>query len=324
MIDGEYHKRHYSQEEEFLREFGVSEVLAAALNALTLLRWTPNFGATEDTRRREESLLKMGQLRELAFASASVFHKDGQFSSVQIVLESSHRGVTIEVRRMEKGYTATRRDWKHWRVELMGVNADASEVFLKGLADLGIDPDEQCGIYAGGGDTALNFIKLFADIGAWKLVFGGAASLYLKKWVELFAQQNFQDRKKIIATIRSQSAAGIRSISHFAGTLVAARQKNEPGTSIALYFKEEQLRFELPLDDEDEAIDTLARVTSKLDLILATLSDLNDRVTEGMPATATVDENGFVLVFWDRLIQGPMTQRFGNDGKAVGSATPAR
>ena len=81
----EYMKRHHSKEEEFLDEFYDAAVVASKLLESA---WSPD-PHCDDARRK---------LHQLTFSSGTVYHEGNRFSSVQIVLESCDRIVTVRVR----------------------------------------------------------------------------------------------------------------------------------------------------------------------------------------------------------------------------------
>ena len=94
-------KRHYRKEEEFLDEFpGVGPAVSEAVAG----EYEPDYGADDDARSNVEYLLKSGELSVLAFDSASVFHENDRFSSVQVSLRSSKRIITVRVVPIEKSY----------------------------------------------------------------------------------------------------------------------------------------------------------------------------------------------------------------------------
>jgi hypothetical protein len=81
-------KRFYTKEEEFLDEFGM--LVGAALRVLGD-DWRPDFHCDDDTRRNRKYFLKTGELSQLLFDGAAVYHDENGFSSTQIVLKSSKR-----------------------------------------------------------------------------------------------------------------------------------------------------------------------------------------------------------------------------------------
>jgi hypothetical protein len=90
-------KRLYRKEEEFLDEFG-----EAATVAVRLLNgeWDPNYTANDVVRKNLEYFFSAGEVSNLVFDSASVYHDDNSFSSVQIILKSSRRLVNVRVRKV--------------------------------------------------------------------------------------------------------------------------------------------------------------------------------------------------------------------------------
>jgi hypothetical protein len=93
----EYLKRHYTHEEEFLEEFSASAA-AAAENLGG--EWQPNPHCNDQIRKNQDYLQSTGELARLAFESASVYHDDNGFSSVQIVLRSSTRLATVRAKKV--------------------------------------------------------------------------------------------------------------------------------------------------------------------------------------------------------------------------------
>lgn len=92
-------KKYYLKEEEFLDEFaGVAEEAAKILNN----EWKPNYYCNDGVRKNIEYFISTNQLSSLTYDGAAVYHEQGRFSSVQIVLKSSTRIVTVRVK-MENG-----------------------------------------------------------------------------------------------------------------------------------------------------------------------------------------------------------------------------
>jgi len=87
-------KRLYRKEEEFLDEFGgVTSVAARLLNG----EWEPNYHANDAIRENLAYFFSTGEVSHLVFDIAEVCHDDNGFSSVQIILKSSHRLVNVRV-----------------------------------------------------------------------------------------------------------------------------------------------------------------------------------------------------------------------------------
>lgn len=89
-------RRFYLREEEFLEEFpGVAEQAVKHLAP----DWEPNYHCNDKLRKQVDYFFSTGQLNHLVFNGAAVYETAGTFSSVQIVLHSSMRLVTVRVRR---------------------------------------------------------------------------------------------------------------------------------------------------------------------------------------------------------------------------------
>jgi hypothetical protein len=99
----EYWKRYYAREEEFLDEFNMR--VGAALKILGD-DWRPDWQCDDGVRRNREYFLKSGELSQLVFDGASVYHDEDGFSSTQIVLKSSKRLVNVRVSRMGNEFIA--------------------------------------------------------------------------------------------------------------------------------------------------------------------------------------------------------------------------
>jgi len=95
----EYLKRLYAKEEQFLEEFGDCSVVASKILSGD---WEPNFSCDDRTRSNQYYFLPLGQLRKLVFESAAAMYDGKDFSSVQVVLRSSQRTVTVRVARVDK------------------------------------------------------------------------------------------------------------------------------------------------------------------------------------------------------------------------------
>ena len=91
----EHMKRHHLKEEEFLDEFYNA---AAVASKILESAWSPNPDCDDASRKNRDYFLESGELHQLAFKSATVFHDGNTFSSVQIGLESCDRIVTVRVR----------------------------------------------------------------------------------------------------------------------------------------------------------------------------------------------------------------------------------
>ena len=96
----EFMKKYYLKEEEFLDEF--SDVAIEAAKFLNN-EWQPNYDCDDATRKSMEYIFSTDQLYSLTYDGAAVYHDQGRFSSVQIVLKSSTRLVTVRVK-MQNGY----------------------------------------------------------------------------------------------------------------------------------------------------------------------------------------------------------------------------
>ena len=91
----EHLKKTYSKEEEFLDEFGNSaSVVVRILNG----EWQPNYDANDTVRKNQEYFSSSGELKDLVFDSAHIYHDNNGFSSAQVTLKSPHCRVTIRVR----------------------------------------------------------------------------------------------------------------------------------------------------------------------------------------------------------------------------------
>lgn len=89
-------KKYYLKEEDFLDEFSDFAIEAAKfLND----EWEPNYNCNDKARQNRDYFISTGELHSLTFNSAAVYHDRNGFSSVQIVLESSKRMVTVRVKR---------------------------------------------------------------------------------------------------------------------------------------------------------------------------------------------------------------------------------
>ena len=99
----EYFRRLYSKEEEFVWDYRM--LVPIAVEALNV-DWQPNYDCNDGVRKNQEYFVTTGQLNQLVFNSAAVYHDDKGFSSVQISLKSSSRIVTVRVRREDNGYSA--------------------------------------------------------------------------------------------------------------------------------------------------------------------------------------------------------------------------
>ncbi len=96
----EHLKRQYLEEEEFLDEYSdVASVAEKVLNG----QWVANYGCNDVVRKNQEYFLSTGELQLLVFDSAAVYHDAHGFSSVLIVLKSSQRAVTVQVRKADGG-----------------------------------------------------------------------------------------------------------------------------------------------------------------------------------------------------------------------------
>jgi hypothetical protein len=91
----EYLKKPYNREEEFLDEFGN---IASVAVRLVKGEWQPNYFASDTTRKNQEYFLPLGEIENLVFDQAWVYHDNNGFSSAQIILKSSHRTVNVLVR----------------------------------------------------------------------------------------------------------------------------------------------------------------------------------------------------------------------------------
>ena len=94
--------RYFNKEEQFLEEFDSGGVISAILGVIDRDAWRPEYDANDETRRKNEYTLKEGFFPDtFFFDGAALYHQGGQFSSVQVILKSSKRVVTIRVSRDE-------------------------------------------------------------------------------------------------------------------------------------------------------------------------------------------------------------------------------
>lgn len=99
-------RQHITREETFLDEFGYGGIVPAVVDALKPDEWHPNYDCDDAAREQQAYFRKSGDLQQLVFDAASVYDSDGTFSSVQIILGSSSRVVTIEVLKTGESFTA--------------------------------------------------------------------------------------------------------------------------------------------------------------------------------------------------------------------------
>lgn len=99
----EYAVRQIAKEEEFLNEF----YNAAAVSANLLgNEWDPCEDCNDEMRMDRKRMFSAGQLYYLAFDGASVNHKAGKFSSVDIFLKSSTRIANVRVHWVNEDWIA--------------------------------------------------------------------------------------------------------------------------------------------------------------------------------------------------------------------------
>ena len=94
----EFMKRYYSKEEEFLDEFHMVAYEAAHLMGDD---WHPAPSCNDNMRKQTKYFLSTGELVNLVFDGAAVYHDENGFSSAQITLKSSKRVVTVRVRQVD-------------------------------------------------------------------------------------------------------------------------------------------------------------------------------------------------------------------------------
>ena len=103
MGDNEFMWRYHTKEEEFLDEYG-SEAIAAS--KFLGDDWSPDLHCDDRARHNRAYFLSSGEAVALSFNGAAVFREGQAFWSVQIVLRSSKREVTVRVREVEDGKLA--------------------------------------------------------------------------------------------------------------------------------------------------------------------------------------------------------------------------
>lgn len=88
----------FTKEEEFLDEFGdTANVAVRLLND----EWYPNYSANDAVRANIKYFFSTGEVNYLAFDSASIYHDQYGFSSVQIILRSSKRVINVRVKKVD-------------------------------------------------------------------------------------------------------------------------------------------------------------------------------------------------------------------------------
>ena len=99
----EFRKENVLKEEKFLDDYpGVAEAASKFLQGV----WEPNYSCDDRVRHNQTYFLESGELRDLVFDMAAVYHDQDGLSSVQIVLKSSTSVVTVRVSRTDDGYSA--------------------------------------------------------------------------------------------------------------------------------------------------------------------------------------------------------------------------
>jgi hypothetical protein len=94
----EYFTKSFVKEEEFLGEFGETARIASdVLNG----EWTPNYYSSDYARENLKYFFSTGDVDQLVFDSAAIYRSNNVFSSVQILLKSSHRTVNVRVKQMD-------------------------------------------------------------------------------------------------------------------------------------------------------------------------------------------------------------------------------
>jgi hypothetical protein len=94
----EYFAKSFVKEEEFLGEFGETARIASdVLNG----EWTPNYYSSDYARENLKYFFSTGDVDQLVFDSAAIYRSNNVFSSVQILLKSSHRTVNVRVKQMD-------------------------------------------------------------------------------------------------------------------------------------------------------------------------------------------------------------------------------
>jgi hypothetical protein len=94
----EHVHRQYLKEEEFL------EVYYETVDVVRPLlghEWRPNFQCDDQVRERRVRLLAAGQLAELTFDSAVLFHNRDGLSSIRLYLRSSARFLVARIHWVE-------------------------------------------------------------------------------------------------------------------------------------------------------------------------------------------------------------------------------
>lgn len=99
-----YMHRLYSKEEEFYDKY--FQCVHAA-HKLMGDQWEPNSKCSDTTRNNRDYFLKSGELKNLTFNSAAVYHNEHGFSSCQIALVSAVREVTVKVEKQGSEFAAS-------------------------------------------------------------------------------------------------------------------------------------------------------------------------------------------------------------------------
>jgi hypothetical protein len=95
--------RHIINESEFFDEFHNE---AAKASQFMGEEWSPSYDISEKEKESLNYLLSTNKLHDLVFDSAAIYQKNGRFSSVQIVLKSSFRVVTVRVKELDNELVA--------------------------------------------------------------------------------------------------------------------------------------------------------------------------------------------------------------------------
>ncbi len=87
-------KKYYQKEEEFLDECpSVAGVVVKILKGA----WEPDYECDDETRRKRDYFSRYDELPSLVFDGAALYYDQNNLSSVQVILKSSNRVVTVRV-----------------------------------------------------------------------------------------------------------------------------------------------------------------------------------------------------------------------------------
>jgi hypothetical protein len=203
-------------------------------------------------------------------------------------------------------------------VDMANTSPETESAVTNGMADLNVqvEPHTQYH-FATDVSTWVHFIW---DQRSWIVLLGTPAAIYLKKWLELLAQEHFGKRKELYSATRRVLGKSIEPLTKFVKIVLDAQKGSRDGEiSVAIIVDGDRLCFRLPTCDEADATTLVARIVTSPAKISNAVENIKSAMTGNQRLLVKIEEAGFVVQWMSNSENCLYAQRFNDDGSTNGA-----